>query len=320
MIQPIFIFSLPRSGSTLLQKILTTHSEIETTAEPWILLPYIYAQKDTGIQAIYDQHLCSEAITDFIQQLPQREDDYLYELREFILRLYSKQISNKNTIYFIDKTPRYYYIIPEIIKTFPDAKFIFLFRNPLSIISSIISSWTNNTFNIYKFKEDFDYGFKTLVRNYHRFKNKSIMLYYEDLILNPDVDLQKIFDYLNLEYNKEVIEQFNEINFEGSKGDKNRKGYQYISSQNLKKWKNTFNSKFRKAYAKKYLHKINKELNEIGYNKTEIIHDLNNTKNKYISFDRFIYFYGVLVTKVKKILWDLNAMKIYNFFRKINKS
>src|SRR5919107_2181016 len=40
---PLFLLSLPRSGSTLAQRILAAHGGIATTSEPWILLPYLYA-------------------------------------------------------------------------------------------------------------------------------------------------------------------------------------------------------------------------------------------------------------------------------------
>ena len=38
---PIFIISLPRSGSTLLQRILTSHESVASASEPWLLLPLI---------------------------------------------------------------------------------------------------------------------------------------------------------------------------------------------------------------------------------------------------------------------------------------
>ena len=40
-VKPVFIFSLPRSGSTLLQRVLTGHSEISSFAEPHFLLPLV---------------------------------------------------------------------------------------------------------------------------------------------------------------------------------------------------------------------------------------------------------------------------------------
>ncbi|MBA3701438.1 MAG: sulfotransferase [Rubrobacteraceae bacterium] len=39
---PLFLLSLPRSGSTLAQRFLAAHDAIATASEPWILLPYFY--------------------------------------------------------------------------------------------------------------------------------------------------------------------------------------------------------------------------------------------------------------------------------------
>ena len=116
-IKPIFIFSLPRSGSTLLQKILASHPGISTVAEPWLLLPFVYANKKEGIITEYDEGICHRAFEDFIGNLPNKDNDYYKELGNFALKLYEKQV-DKNAVYFLDKTPRYYYIIPEIVKMY----------------------------------------------------------------------------------------------------------------------------------------------------------------------------------------------------------
>lgn len=53
----IFLISLPRSGSTLTQKILGAHSAIYTRSEPWIMLNPLYSLKQEGIDAIYNKQL-----------------------------------------------------------------------------------------------------------------------------------------------------------------------------------------------------------------------------------------------------------------------
>ncbi|MFW6066259.1 MAG: sulfotransferase, partial [Planctomycetota bacterium] len=42
-VSPLILFSLPRSGSTLLQRMLSLHGRIASTAEPWLLIPQLYA-------------------------------------------------------------------------------------------------------------------------------------------------------------------------------------------------------------------------------------------------------------------------------------
>ncbi|MFV1990599.1 MAG: sulfotransferase, partial [Acidimicrobiales bacterium] len=48
-IRPAFLLSLPRSGSTLLQRLLGAHSMVATVAEPWLLIPPLYALRDEGV-------------------------------------------------------------------------------------------------------------------------------------------------------------------------------------------------------------------------------------------------------------------------------
>ena len=155
---PIFIFSLPRSGSTLLQRVLMSHSQIASVAEPWLMLPFCYAHKKKGVLAEYSHSVSTDAFADFINNLPNGENDYFEALNEFACTLYQKQCMNNET-YFLDKTPRYYFIVPEILEIFPDAKFIFLFRNPLHVMSSIIQTWCDgNLRKLYSYERDLNLG------------------------------------------------------------------------------------------------------------------------------------------------------------------
>jgi len=55
----IFLISQPRSGSTLLQKILNTHSQIISASEPWIMLNPVYALRSSGIKAEYNSKIAN---------------------------------------------------------------------------------------------------------------------------------------------------------------------------------------------------------------------------------------------------------------------
>jgi hypothetical protein len=139
-IQPIFIFSVSRSGSTLVQRVIAAHNDVATVSEPWILLPYLYTLRSRGVTAEYEHELMVTAIEDFCRELPAEEEDYRAELRNFVLRLYEKA-AGREARYFLDKSPPYCLIAEEIMRLFPSGKFVFLWRNPLSIIASIIETW-----------------------------------------------------------------------------------------------------------------------------------------------------------------------------------
>jgi len=122
--QMVFVFSLPRSGSTLLQRALMSHPEIHSTSEPWVLLPLAYMLPNKEeIIAPYNHSHAQTALSELIQKLPNKEADYHEAVAKFVENIYA-QLSPEGTSYFLDKTPRYYLIIPLIAKLFPDAKFM----------------------------------------------------------------------------------------------------------------------------------------------------------------------------------------------------
>ena len=143
--------------------------------------PINYALKSEGLFSEYNQGWSTIALKDFILELPKRQTDYNQELKNFVLSLYEKA-NKKNALYFLDKTPRYYLIIPEIVDIFPDAKFIFLFRDPLQILSSIIKTFNHNSLCLHRYHIDLFRGPKLLADGYRQILSKSIAVNFESLI------------------------------------------------------------------------------------------------------------------------------------------
>ena len=285
----IFLFSLPRSGSTLLQRILMTHDKIYSVSEPWLLLPLFYTLKLKGNSAEYNFSTCYNAIQDLIKELPNGKKDYLEAIRFFVKSLYDKITADKTT-YFLDKTPRYYFIIPEIAKTFPNAKFIFLFRNPLSIMSSMIETWHNGKITLGDNHKDLYIGPKLLTNGYELLKEKSIRINYEQLVNEPKKELEKIFEYLGLDFNEKIIENFQNSKLSGRMGDPNKYKHKKLETNLNDKWKKTFNTKSRRKYVKRYLNYLGNEIiNSLGYNKNKLLDEIKKNKNDYKKsfFDKF---------------------------------
>jgi len=180
-IRPIFVFSITRSGSTLVQRVIAAHEGVATVSEPWLLLPYLYALRREGVNAEYTHRLLVTAIEDFCDELPAGSDDYRRELHDFVLRLYEKA-AGPDARYFLDKSPPYYFVAEEIMRLFPEGKFVFLWRNPLSIIASIIETWTLGRWSPTLFREDLFIGLPRLVRAYARNRSRAHAVRFEDLI------------------------------------------------------------------------------------------------------------------------------------------
>ncbi|HWN97614.1 MAG TPA: sulfotransferase, partial [Methylomirabilota bacterium] len=120
-----FIISQPRAGSTLLQRLLATHPQIQTIGEPWLAIPFVYALREKGVSAEYIHVSMAQGFGDFVSKLPGGRADYFQEVRAMLERLQQK-IPAPGKTYFLDKTPRYHLILEELAEIFPDAKFIVL--------------------------------------------------------------------------------------------------------------------------------------------------------------------------------------------------
>ncbi|MBU0481694.1 MAG: sulfotransferase [Proteobacteria bacterium] len=264
--KPIFIFSLPRSGSTLLQRILATSGQVATVSEPWLLLPFACTLKADGVKSQYGHGYAVKAIRDFYQQLPNGRRDYLDELRAFALNLYQKN-SPPGSRYFLDKTPRYHLIVNEIFEIFPEAKFVFLWRNPLAVIASIINSWCKGKWKPQVWQLDLYDGSRNLINAYNEHSSQVHALQYERLVQSPARELKRLCDYLELEYTGKMIESFQDVSLEGSLGDKTGiREYQVLSDNSLAKWQKTFNNPFRRRWAIRYLAWLGEEhLHAMGY-------------------------------------------------------
>lgn len=274
-IKPIFVFSLPRAGSTLLQRILGATPEIATVTEPWILLPYLYTLKPGGICAEYSHWRLHQAITDFYQELPQGKNDYLNEVRTMVLNLYTKLCYN-NEQYFLDKTPRYHLVINEIIDLFPEGKFIILWRNPLSVVASIIQTFGLGYWNLRDYYIDLFDGINNLILASKTHKNMICCVKYEDIIQSPDLELNRIFTYLDMPFNPKIIQEFMGVNLKGNFGDPTGvNDYQSISQEPTKKWQNILKNPVRKAWSRRYLQWLGEEkLTTMGYNLNQLMEEL----------------------------------------------
>ena len=274
---PIFLFSLPRSGSTLCQRILGMHKEIATVAEPHLLLHYLYSLNEQGVYARYDNENAVSWIKVFFESLPNKHDDYFEELHDFIIRLYSKSI-NKESIYYLDKTPIYNLIAEEILTIFPNAKYIFLWRNPIAVLSSINETFHRGSWGIYLWENQLYQGLENLHNVYQSNAHKSISINYEDMVSDPIKVFRNVFGYLDLSFDPTLLSNFANEEY-GRLGDPNYllEENKRIHSKSLEKWKHTLNNPLRNLWCRRYLKWIGPErLNDMGYDFEKIYFDLKN--------------------------------------------
>jgi len=301
-------------------RIMGMHKEIATVYEPFILLPLLYALKDKGVYSEYNHEHAAWAIQDFIRDLPSGVEDYYTEIRRLVLNLY-KKASSRDAKYFLDKTPNYIWIVEDIIKIFPGAKFIFLWRNPLSVISSILKSWHNGYWNLYAHDAYLFQGLANLVSAYQTYADVSVSVRYEDLVNNPRIELERVFNYLGIMFCQDQLIKF--VDFKTNSrldSEPDRYIYNDVNRQSLAKWKKVLSNPIRKAWCRRYIHWVGeKRLALMGYQLDDLLSDLGHLSSdfSYLRSDAWRVPYGFLYRFMEgriiknKILDLVSGRRIY---------
>jgi Sulfotransferase family len=281
-IRPIFIFSAPRSGSTLLQRVLGAHSQIATASEPWLLLAPI-SPLYAGLPAPGARDpLIHAALEDFIGVLPRGRADYRAAVREFALGLYERAAGNiagadgPAPTYFVDKTPLYHLIVDEIVEVFPDGRFVFLFRNPLSVVASCVELFDDGRWAAPRYHMALFQSFADLVPSLARHADRSLRLRFEDLVGGEEPPWRTLIDYLELPWEPAIIEQFGAVQLRGRMGDPTgARSDGALSREPLDKWRQTIHNPLRRAWCGRYLAWLGQErLAAMGYDLEELRREL----------------------------------------------
>jgi Sulfotransferase family len=275
-VRPIFLLSLPRSGSTLTQRVLASHPAVATAPEPWILLPLLYAVRERGAFAEYGHGTAARAINDFVSRVPGGAKAYREEVRRLVLGLYERA-AGEGPVYFVDKTPRYHFVLEELFELFPEAKFVFLWRNPLGVTASIVETWSGGRWNLERWRVDLFDGLRSLVEACRRYRERAHAVRYEDLVGDSSAAWPALFSYLELEFDPHVLTAFSEVPIIGRMGDiLGVQQYRSLSTGPLDKWRTTVGrSALRRAWCGRYLEWIGEDRLELmGYRLADLLAEL----------------------------------------------
>lgn len=240
--QMLFLVGLPRSGTTMLERMLASHSMIQGGPEPHILTPLAYLGVwDKVDKAPYDHILSAEAQKYFVQQLPNKEKDYWEACRAYCDVLYSRYLQAKgNKRICLDKTPAYSLVLPFIAKVYPDAKYIILTRHPIATFSSFANSFFDGNYKIAQAHNPILNRYIPVIAEFLRKKEVDIFhIRYEDLVKNPEIWFEKICEFVGVPYEPEAIEYGKKEDKDHNKGLGDPLGVKQHTrptTTSLKKW------------------------------------------------------------------------------------
>ncbi|GAB2552877.1 sulfotransferase [Rhodanobacter koreensis] len=140
--RPVFIVSSPRSGSTLLFETLAQAPGLFTTGRESHALIEGVPALNPAIHDFPSNRLdAMAATTPSTEALRQR---FLVELRDR-----DGHPATDRPFRMLEKTPKNALRVPFLAKVFPEAHFVYLYRDPRQTLSSMIEAWQSGRFRTY---------------------------------------------------------------------------------------------------------------------------------------------------------------------------
>ena len=197
----IFICGMPRSGTTLVDQIVSSHKSVLSVGETSIL-----------------PELIESNILKTIQQAPEKINDLILSNGEKLNNYYYFRLNNLNlnSEIITDKTVQNFIWIGFIRVLFPNSKVINCVRNSKDICFSIFKNDFRDKFMNWSYKQDeivnFYKFYNSLIKFWdQKFPGEIYHIKYEEILSNPENEIKKLINFCDLDWDE------NCINFQNNK-------------------------------------------------------------------------------------------------------
>ena len=196
---PIFIVGLPRSGSTLIEQILASHSTVEGTHELADIQRMAHEFQGR------DPDLTNPRYPRILSELPSQEFNALGEKYLNDTRVY-----RTGKVHFIDKMPNNFRHLGLIHLILPNAKIIDARREPMACCFS-------NLKQLFAAGQEFSYSIEDIARYYRTYlelmrhwnealPGRILRVMHEDVVDDLEGNVRKILEFCGLPFEQGCIE------------------------------------------------------------------------------------------------------------------
>ena len=194
---PIFILGLPRSGSTLLEQVLSSHSQVEGTSE----LPYLGRVATSLNRNRPDGVNYPEAVRELAP-------DNLAALGEDYIR-YAQLHRTEGKPFFVDKMPNNFPTIGFLHLILPKAKIIDARRHPLdACVGNFRQHYARGQTFAYDLTDIGEYylQYQRMMDHWHEvLPDRVLTVQYEEVVTDFDNQVRRILDYCRLPWEENCI-------------------------------------------------------------------------------------------------------------------
>lgn len=196
---PIFIVGMPRTGTTLVERILGSHSRVASVGEA-VDFPEEMATSARAAHArlgLTDPDLLRASLQMDFGELGRR---YLAAVRQL----------SSGQLYTIDKLPFNFRYVGLIHKALPKAAIVHLTRDPMDTCYAVFKTSFINAYHFsYRLDEVAEYfvAYRRMMDHWHAVMPGVILdVRYEDLVADPEAQCRRLLAHCGLEWEDQVLD------------------------------------------------------------------------------------------------------------------
>jgi len=197
--EPLFICGMPRSGTTLCEQIISSHSKVSAAGELSDLI------KISGLENIIQTD--KNKIDDF--EINLRKTEFLQNIRNEYLSVI-KKFKGKDSIYVTDKLPHNFILIGLIKLIFPKAKIIYCKRDPMDNCFSLFTHKFVDMAHQYSYNQKLLGSYylmhDRLMKFWLKKFNDIFVLDNEELVNNQERISRDLIRYCNLDWEENCLD------------------------------------------------------------------------------------------------------------------
>ena len=198
-VKPLFICGMPRSGTTLCEQIISSHSKVSAAGELSDLI------KISGLENIIQTD--KNKIDDF--EINLRKAEFLQNIRNEYLSVI-KKFKGKDSIYVTDKLPHNFILIGLIKLIFPKAKIIYCKRDPMDNCFSLFTHKFVDMAHQYSYNQkllgNYYLMHDRLMKFWLKKFNDIFVLDNEELVNNQERISRDLIRYCNLDWEENCLD------------------------------------------------------------------------------------------------------------------
>lgn len=212
--RPIFIVGMPRSGTTLMRSILSVHPNLAVSRETHFFPKWWKRYRDVDLtnldnfEAFWQEFSQSDRFPKIVVDPPLVKEKILatnnINLKTIFNTMMEVLAAKMEKPRWVEKTPDHYKYLDKILDWYPQAKVIWMLRDPRAVMASTLKRWSKTPVDVRTQQWS-----NSIILFQQKWSEDSRvkLIKYEDLVKDAESHMKELCDFIGEEFYLDMIQE-----------------------------------------------------------------------------------------------------------------